>query len=154
MKFTAIIAVMMTACTAFACQANATRTNLPAKCRVTGKVLCISKADRKLRFVQNGRIRLVLDARFGDARGTGFQTREGSFTIFRMVEHDVSAQYNNASMPYSMYFFGGHAVHYSYSFAAEGYAGASHGCVNIRDMRRLSWLYARVPVGTPVYIYR
>lgn len=154
MKFAAIIAVMtaVLVLTLAGTANSATNVKLPKQCMVTGKVLCISKADRKLRFVQNGRVRLVLDARFGDTRGSGFRTREGSFTIFRKVRHDVSVQYNNAPMPFSMYFSGGQAVHYSYSFAREGYAGSSHGCVNIRDMNKLGWLYDQVPVGTSVFI--
>lgn len=153
MKFAAIISVLMTGL-ALAGTAGASVVKLPTQCLVPGRVMCISKADSKLRFVQDGKVRLVLDARFGDARGPGFRTREGSFTVFRKVRHDVSTQYNNAPMPYSMYFSGGQAVHYSYSFAAEGYSGASHGCVNIRDMSKLVWLYNRVPVGTAVFIYR
>ena len=37
-------------------------------------------------------------------------------------------------MPYAMFFSGGQAVHYSPDFAARGYNGASHGCVNVRNL--------------------
>jgi hypothetical protein len=37
------------------------------------------------------------------------------------------------SMPYAMFFGGGQVVHYSPDFAARGYNGASHGCVNARN---------------------
>ena len=125
---------------------------LPRQCQVSGKVLCVSKTDRKLRFVVNGHIKLVLDARFGDARGSGFRTAEGSFTIFRKEVNSWSESYG-VNMPYSMYFHNGQAIHYSYSFASEGYSGASHGCINTRDLSKLAWLYKKVPLGTPVYIY-
>ena len=36
-------------------------------------------------------------------------------------------------MPWAMTFSGGQAVHYSPDFAARGYNGASHGCVNVRN---------------------
>lgn len=127
--------------------------SLPRQCTAVEAVICISKADRKLRFVRRGQIVLSIDARFGDARGPAFRTAEGMFTVYRKVAMDYSRQYNNAPMPYSMYFHGGQAVHYSYSFAREGYNGSSHGCVNVRDMAKLRWLYNRVPQGTPVYIY-
>jgi lipoprotein-anchoring transpeptidase ErfK/SrfK len=44
-------------------------------------------------------------------------------------------------------------VHYSSDFAARGYAGASHGCVNVRDYSGLAWLYDQVRVGDEVVIY-
>jgi lipoprotein-anchoring transpeptidase ErfK/SrfK len=57
-------------------------------------------------------------------------------------------------MPLTMFFSGGEAVHYSANFAAYGYRGASHGCVNVRDFRRLQWLFDRVKVGDKVIVYR
>jgi lipoprotein-anchoring transpeptidase ErfK/SrfK len=56
-------------------------------------------------------------------------------------------------MPYSMFFDGGQAVHYSSDFAAVGYAGASHGCVNIRDYDGVAHLYDQVRVGDTVVVY-
>ena len=58
-------------------------------------------------------------------------------------------------MPYAMFFSGGQAVHYSPDFAARGYNGASHGCVNVRNLSadpvRCS---AQVRVGDKVIVYR
>jgi lipoprotein-anchoring transpeptidase ErfK/SrfK len=56
-------------------------------------------------------------------------------------------------MPDSMFFSRGQAVHYSSDFAARGYAGASHGCVNVRDRAGLDRLFAQVRVGDAVVIY-
>lgn len=131
---------------------SATGASLANQCMKSQRALCADKSERKLYFVVGGKVRLKLDARFGDARGPGFRTAEGKLYIFRKVERDWSVAYS-APMPYSMYFHGGQAVHYSYSFAREGWAGSSHGCVNIRDMAKMRWLYNRVPVGTPIYIY-
>lgn len=133
--------------------ATAAAPALPKQCQVAGKVLCISKQDNKLRFVVDGRVRLTMDARFGDGRGPQYKTVEGSFKILRKIPMDYSREFQNAPMPYSMYFHGGEAIHYSYSFAAEGYKGNSHGCVNTRNMSKLRWLYSQVALGTPVYIY-
>lgn len=120
-----------------------------SRCR-TGRVLCISKADRKLRWMIDGRVVREYDARFGK---TGTPTREGTFTVFRKVRNEWSYLYNSP-MPFSMYFSGGQAVHYSADFAARGYAGASHGCVNIRDHAGLQWLYdTQVRVGDKVVVY-
>jgi lipoprotein-anchoring transpeptidase ErfK/SrfK len=56
-------------------------------------------------------------------------------------------------MPYSMFFSGGQAVHYSADFRARGYNGCSHGCVNVRDKSKLAWIYDRVKVGDKVLVY-
>ena len=56
-------------------------------------------------------------------------------------------------MPFAMFFSGGQAVHYSSDFAARGYAGASHGCVNVRDHAGVSWLFDQVNIGDKVVIY-
>ena len=39
-------------------------------------------------------------------------------------------------------------------FHADGYSGASHGCVNVRDESSMSTLFDEVPIGTKVVIYR
>ena len=60
-------------------------------------------------------------------------TREGVFSVFQKNRDWTSTLYGS-KMPYSMFFSGGQAVHYSSDFAARGYSGASHGCVNVRDL--------------------
>jgi len=45
-------------------------------------------------------------------------------------------------------------VHYSPDFAANGYNGASHGCVNVRDRAVVAWLFDRVRLGDKVIVYR
>ena len=59
-------------------------------------------------------------------------TREGLFHVGWKSRDHVSKLYDSA-MPFAMFFSGGQAVHYSSDFAAQGYSGASHGCVNVRD---------------------
>ena len=59
-----------------------------------------------------------------------------------------------SSMPYAMFFSGGQAVHYSSDFARRGWRGASHGCVNLRDKAGAAVLFAAVPVGTRVVVYK
>ena len=44
-------------------------------------------------------------------------------------------------------------MHYSSDFAARGYAGASHGCVNVRDYDGLARLFDQVQVGDAVVVY-
>ena len=93
----------------------------------------------------------LLDARFGSTLNDT-PTREGLFHVYLMDADHVSHLYGS-SMPYAMFFSGGQAVHYSSDFAAVGYDGASHGCVNIRDYDGVRWLFAQVHVGDKVVVY-
>ncbi len=116
---------------------------------LTGRVLCIDKSSNSLRWVVDGDVQLTLDARFG---GNGYTTREGQFAVTEKSRDHVSSIYDT-SMPFAMFFSGGQAVHYSPDFAATGYAGASHGCVNIRDYDAIAGLYDDVLVGDTVVVY-
>lgn len=122
--------------------------SLDARC-LTGRALCIDKTDRALRWVVNGRVVMAMDARFGSATDP---TREGQFSVYWKDRDHVSSLYESA-MPFSMFFSGGQAVHYSADFAAVGYDGASHGCVNIRDYDGIAWLFDQVNVGDKVIVY-
>ena len=121
---------------------------LDPRCK-TGRVLCIDKTSRSLRWVVDGKVRVAVDVRFGSAE---LPTREGVFSVYRKSRDHVSSLYHT-SMPFAMFFSGGQAVHYSPDFAATGYNGASHGCVNVRDYDAIARLYDQVPLGTPVVIY-
>jgi lipoprotein-anchoring transpeptidase ErfK/SrfK len=117
---------------------------------LTGRVLCVDKTTRELSWVVDGVVRRRLDVRFGSEFTP---TREGVFSIYRMSANHISNLYDS-SMPYAMFFSRGQAVHYSSDFATRGYAGASHGCVNVRDKGALAALFAQVRVGDTVVVYR
>ena len=121
---------------------------LDTRC-LTGRVLCIDKTSNSLRWVVDGDVLVSLDARFG---GNGYVTREGQFSVYRKSRDHVSSLYDT-SMPFAMFFDGGQAVHYSPDFAATGYYGASHGCVNIRDYDEIAALYDEVQIGDKVVVY-
>lgn len=117
---------------------------------LTGHVLCIDKSTRKLRWIVDGAVLKVFDVRFGSELTP---TREGSFTVFEKSRNHVSTIYHTA-MPFAMFFSGGQAVHYSADFAARGYNGSSHGCVNVRDYNGIAWLFDQVAIGNTVIVYR
>jgi peptidoglycan hydrolase-like protein with peptidoglycan-binding domain len=122
---------------------------LDSRC-LTGRVLCIDKSTRSLRWVVNGDVRTTVDVRFGSELTP---TREGAFEIYYKSRDHVSSLYDT-SMPYAMFFSGGQAVHYSPDFAANGYNGSSHGCVNVRDKSAIASLFDQVGIGTTVIVYR
>ena len=128
---------------------EASAASMPSRCKV-GRVVCINKSTNTLRWVVNGSVRLSMSARFGSTRTP---TREGTFYIYwKDIDH-VSTLFGSA-MPFAMFFNGGQAVHYSSDFAARGYAGRSHGCVNTRNWAATRSLYRAAHVGDKVVVYR
>ncbi len=125
-----------------------TTAGLDSRC-LTGHVICISKATRSLTWVVDGQPQRRMDVRFGSENNP---TREGDFPVYRMNRDWTSTLYGS-KMPYSMFFSGGEAVHYSSDFAERGYAGASHGCVNVRDLGGIAWLFDQVKMGDRVVVY-
>lgn len=122
---------------------------LDPRCATTGEVLCIDKSQKVLRYLVNGTVLLVMDARFGSA---DLPTREGVFHVYLKNRDQVSTIYHTP-MPFAMFFSGGQAVHFSKYFRAAGYNGHSHGCVNVRDFAAAGYLFDHVPLGTLVVIY-
>jgi peptidoglycan hydrolase-like protein with peptidoglycan-binding domain len=132
---------------------NGTTVNKPKgkvdpRCK-TGRVMCISKTTRTLSWMIDGKVLSTMDVRFGSQYTP---TREGTFSVDWKSRHHVSTIYKTP-MPYAMFFSGGQAVHYSSDFAARGYNGASHGCVNVRDEGKIASLFAQVRNGDKVVIY-
>ncbi len=125
------------------------KAGLDSRC-MTGRAMCISKRTNSLVWVVNGRPQLRMDVRFGSAE---LPTREGSFSVGWKSRNHVSTIYHTR-MPYAMFFSGGQAVHYSPDFAARGYNGASHGCVNVRNLSGIQSLFGQVRVGDKVIVYR
>ncbi|MGQ0843034.1 MAG: L,D-transpeptidase [Sporichthyaceae bacterium] len=120
----------------------------PSACNV-GRVVCIDKSARTVRFVVDGRTQISLAGRFGGPRTP---SREGSFRIYwKNIDH-VSSLFHTA-MPFAMFYSGGQAVHYSADFARRGYNGASRGCVNTRDYAAMRALFHATRVGDRVYVY-
>jgi hypothetical protein len=116
---------------------------------LTGRVMCVSKSTKRLTWVVDGVPQYGFDVRFGSDE---LPTREGVFSVSKKKVHVISNLYHTP-MPYSMFFSGGQAVHYSSNFARLGYAGASHGCVNVRNKPLLVRLYGEVRIGDEVVVH-
>ncbi|MGN6088714.1 MAG: L,D-transpeptidase family protein, partial [Actinomycetales bacterium] len=114
-----------------------------------GRVLCIDKTTRTLAWVVDGSVQKRIAVRFGSQFTP---TREGVFDVYRKDADHVSNLFGS-KMPYAMFFSRGQAVHFSSDFAARGYAGASHGCVNTRDKGATAWIFGQVHIGDAVVVY-
>ncbi|QNP64907.1 L,D-transpeptidase family protein [Streptomyces genisteinicus] len=124
------------------------KAKLDPRC-MQGRVMCISKTTRTLSWMIDGKVLSTMDVRFGSQYTP---TREGEFKVGWKSRDHVSTIYDTP-MPYAMFFSGGQAVHYSSDFAARGYNGASHGCVNVRDKAAVAALFDQVRTGDKVVIY-
>lgn len=116
---------------------------------LTGRVMCISKSTNRLTWVVGGIPQYGFDVRFGSEQ---LPTREGTFAV-TWKKVDVISNLYHTPMPYSLFFSGGQAVHYSSNFARLGYNGSSHGCVNVRDWNGIVRLYNESRVGDKVVVH-
>ncbi len=130
-------------------KAKSTAMTLDDRC-LNGRVVCISKSQRKLAWVVDGEIRMSMDVRFGSELTP---TRNGAFAVNWKSRNHVSSLYDTP-MPYALFFSGGQAVHYSADFAARGYNGSSHGCVNVRNEGAVAALFDATRVGDKVIVYQ
>ncbi|MET3861160.1 lipoprotein-anchoring transpeptidase ErfK/SrfK [Dietzia sp. 2505] len=77
---------------------------------------------------------------------TGWETPRGTFQVTRKVRHEVSRLFDDAPMPYSVYFVGGIAFH-------EGDpAYESHGCIRM-DQTAAATYFERLQVGDTVVVF-
>lgn len=137
-------------------RAVAARFTPPKPClKYPGKVICASKASKRVFAIEDGRNRGSARARFGGiaSDGTGpWYTREGVFSTFSKNPNAYSTLYH-VYMPWYQGFSGGQGFHYSYEFAGSGYS-YSHGCIGMRSWTFTSWLYDWAPLGTRVVVTR
>lgn len=74
----------------------------------------------------------------------GYETPGGTYSVKRMEEEWYSTQYDDAPMPYAIFFASGYAIHGTYETKRLG-RPASHGCVRLarRNAARLFNLVAQ-----------
>jgi hypothetical protein len=127
---------------------------LLSECLRQTRAICVYKRYYKTYAVLGGKVVKIGWARPGLP---ATPTREGIFTVYWKHRDHVSSEFGTR-MPFSMFFSGGEAFHYSDDFARNGYKypngtwRGSHGCVNSNSWAFSSWLYSTYPVGTLVYV--
>ncbi|MBP1851123.1 L,D-transpeptidase [Rhizobium halophytocola] len=92
-----------------------------------GLVARISLRNQTLTLVQNG---VVTDRWKVSTARRGYVTPRGSYGAKWLSRHHRSRKYDNAPMPYAIFFKGGYAVHATYDLKRLG-RPASHGCVRL-----------------------
>ena len=82
-----------------------------------------------------------------------FPTASGTWKVYDKQVNPYSKTYGAGAMPYSTMFYPDMYVHYSPGFASQGYAGSSHGCVNIRKLADAKWIFKNTPIGSKVFVF-
>ncbi len=107
--------------------------------------VCVDREGRRTWLQENGRVSYVAAAMAPGKPGE--ETPAGTFYVNRKIKDEISYEFNNAPMPFAIYFTNnGHAFH------AGDPAYLSNGCV------RLTWDAAEkywndVQIGDKVFIY-
>lgn len=91
-------------------------------------IITINKVSQKMTVALDGDTKYSWPVSTG---APGYDTPSGTFRPFRMEKEHFSKEWDDAPMPYSIFFTGeGHAVHGSYHVKSLG-RRASHGCVRV-----------------------
>ncbi|MGI9406278.1 MAG: L,D-transpeptidase [Hyphomicrobiaceae bacterium] len=107
-----------------------------AKASVVAK---IDLSSQRMNVYVNGRLRHRWKVSTGRR---GYITPRGSYRAKWLSRHHRSRKYNNAPMPYAIFFRGGYAIHGTNHIRALG-RRASHGCVRLHP-RNASRLFSLV----------
>jgi L,D-transpeptidase catalytic domain len=88
----------------------------------------IDKSTQQMTVSEDGNLLYTWPVSTGRA---GYNTPNGAFTPFRMDRDHYSREWDDAPMPYSIFFTKlGHAIHGTYEASHLGHA-VSHGCVRL-----------------------
>lgn len=72
----------------------------------------------------------------------GYTTPSGSYQPYMLKKLHYSKKYDNAPMPYSIFYHGGYAIHATGDIERLGNP-ASHGCIRL-ELKNARWLYRLV----------
>lgn len=132
---------------------------LAASCKGDGVNVCVHKASQTLYWVEDGKVVKTMKVRTAgwnqDSKGVWriHYTPNGSYHVYDKEANPSSPRYGEGAMPYSTIFDANMYFHYSAGFAKVGYAGSSHGCVNIGSLNDAKWIMDNTPIGAKVVIY-
>lgn len=149
---------------ALATKAKVVPTVLPKKCYTKGIVICVDQGHRKLFWLKNGKVVKRVQVRVGgynylkkkgQKKGQWriYATANGTWKVYDKQVNPKSDNYGSGAMPYSTMFYPDMYVHYSPGFHAVGYAGSSHGCVNVGNLASAIWIFKHTPIGTKVHVF-
>lgn len=111
----------------------------PTAAHAASVVAKVDVSQQRMKVYVNGRLKHSWKVSTGRGR---YRTPRGAWTAKWLSRHHKSRKYNNAPMPYAIFFRGGYAVHATNHISALG-RPASHGCVRLHP-RHASRLFSLV----------
>jgi len=108
-----------------------------------GAVACIDLSRQLAWFVRDGKV-VRGPVRVATGR-SGYGTEVGTFHVYRKNRMWYSTIYNNAPMPYSVFFDGGEAFHEGSVYVR------SHGCVHL-SAGNAAWVFGFLHIGDEVQV--
>jgi lipoprotein-anchoring transpeptidase ErfK/SrfK len=102
-------------------------TSLPLTAAASSLVAKVSISTQTMTVSENGIVRYRWKVSTGRS---GYSTPTGSWRAKWASRHHRSRKYDNAPMPYAIFFNGGYAVHATFDVKHLG-RPASHGCVRL-----------------------
>ena len=115
---------------------------IPCSLPTTGSAACIDVSAKKAWLVENGQVVKTVSALGGRS---GHRTPTGTFQVEWKDPDHVSKTYDNAPMPYSVFFAPGIATH------GGSLAERSHGCVHLSTANAKTF-YNALGVGDTVQV--
>jgi lipoprotein-anchoring transpeptidase ErfK/SrfK len=100
---------------------------LPLSAHAASLVARVSLSAQTMTVTENGVVRYRWKVSTGRS---GYTTPTGSWRAKWASRHHRSRKYDNAPMPYAIFFNGGYAVHATFDLKRLG-RPASHGCVRL-----------------------
>ena len=97
--------------------------------------ITVDKSEQRM-YVETPTDRFVWDVSTGRK---GYTTPSGQFKPYVLRKLHYSRKYDNAPMPYSIFYHGGYAIHATGEVEKLG-RPASHGCVRL-ELQNARWLY-------------
>ena len=97
--------------------------------------ITIDKSEQRM-YVETPTDSYVWDVSTGRK---GYTTPSGQFKPYVLKKLHYSRKYDNAPMPYSIFFHGGYAIHATGEVERLG-RPASHGCIRL-ELQNARWLY-------------
>ncbi|AKE40593.1 YkuD domain-containing protein [Corynebacterium kutscheri] len=106
---------------------------------------CIDLAGQRSWLQENGQV--SYGAVPISSGRVGYETPKGAFRVNRKIKDEISREFNNAPMPYSVYF-----TNNGIAFHEGSPQVASHGCIHLNHKDAVTF-FNQLHIGDVVYVY-
>ncbi|WKD59821.1 L,D-transpeptidase [Corynebacterium caspium] len=119
---------------------------LNSPCPVTARA-CVDLRGGRTWLQRDGKVEYGPVVMSAGAPSPETETPTGSFRVNRKVRHEISRLFNDAPMPYSVYF-----THTGIAFHQGDVRLLSHGCIHLRSQDAAEY-FSRLNIGDEVFVF-